>query len=80
MDLAGIAALITALVTTVTAITGGLIALYKLAVESGKKEALTTQSQKTIKAKDAEIDELKAENQRLWALLDGFTVPPGRSS
>lgn len=56
-----------------------LVALYKWAVAQGKKDALAEQTVTTLSAKDEEITELKAENHKLWTLLEEITGPSGRS-
>ena len=48
-----------------------IIALYKWAKAQGRAEYLQEQSKATITAKNAEIEELRAENVKLWALLTG---------
>lgn len=65
---------ITALVTVgVPAIIGALTAGYRAAKAAARAEILQEQSKATVEAKNAELEEVKAENRRLWALLDGLT-------
>lgn len=84
MDLTGIAAIITALVAAISAVVTALVALWRLAVERGKKDALAEQAQKTMIAKDVENAELREANdqkdQQIESLLEYLTHPQERSS
>lgn len=55
---------------------GGIVALittlWKAAKQAARNEYIAEEAQKTIAAKDT-------ENARLWAIIDAFTRPEGRS-
>jgi cell division protein FtsB len=79
MDLTGIAAIITALVAAISAIVTALVALWRLASERGKKDAIAEQAQKTLAAKEREIAELREDNTMLESWVESLTRPPEKS-
>ena len=79
MDWSGAATLITAMVAALSFLGGGALGAWKWAQKIARDTVLADQTRETIAAKDAEITELKAENSRLWSLLDELTSPQGRS-
>jgi hypothetical protein len=70
MDLSGLALVITAGVTGGTAIAAAIGKAWRSSVE---RAATERQVKATLEAKNVELNELKAENARLWALLEGLT-------
>lgn len=76
MDKSDLAPLVMAAIATAGAITGAMTSAWKWAKARAREDLLRDQATATITAKNAELAELeadnidlKAENARLWALL-----------
>lgn len=70
MDLTGLSLVITA---SVAALTSAAVAIGKAWRAAVQRAATEQQVKATLEAKNTEINELKAENAKLWALLEGLT-------
>jgi hypothetical protein len=70
VDLTGLSLVIA---STVAAVTSLAVAIGKAWRASVERAATERQVRATLEAKNVELDELKAENAKLWTLLEGLT-------